>query len=124
MFYYNFNYHVSFYNHAENLRKDNFSTEFSLSKANSHIQELLENLDEKRKIIEKLKRIIFLEKNSLSIAKAKNDEMACLLGDQKVTIDSLMKLKHNTSASSRSQGARTSMDDLNALLTRRRGTGM
>ena len=124
MFYYNFNYHVSFYNHAENLRKDNFSTEFSLSKANSHIQELLENLDEKRKIIEKLKRIIFLEKNSLSIAKAKNDEMACLLGDQKVTIDSLMKLKHNTSASSRSQGARTSMDDLNALLTRRRGTGV
>ena len=124
MFYYNFNYHVSFYNHAENLRKDNFSTEFSLSKANSHIKELLENLDEKRKMIEKLKRIIFLEKNSSSIAKAKNDEMACLLGDQKVTIDSLMKLKHNTSASSRSQGARTSMDDLNALLTRRRGTGM
>lgn len=75
-------------------------------------------------MIEKLKRIIFLEKNSLSIAKAKNDEMACLLGDQKVTIDSLMKLKQNTSASSRSQGARTSMDDLNALLTRRRGTGM
>lgn len=75
-------------------------------------------------MIEKLKRIIFLEKNSLSIAKAKNDEMACLLGDQKVTIDSLMKLKQNTSVSSRSQGARTSMDDLNALLTRRRGTGM
>ena len=81
-------------------------------------------MDEKRKMIEKLKRIIFLEKNSLSIAKAKNDEMACLLGDQKVTIDSLMKLKQNTSVSSRSQGARTSMDDLNALLTRRRGTGM
>lgn len=80
-------------------------------------------MDEKRKIIEKLKRILFLEKNSLSIAKAKNDEMACLLGDQKVTIDSLMKLKQNTGASSRSQGARSSMDDLNALLTRRRGTG-
>jgi hypothetical protein len=88
------------------------------------IKELLENLDEKRKIIEKLKRIIFLEKNSLSIAKTKNDEMACLLVDQKATIDSLMKLKQDTGLSSRSRGMKASMEELNALLTRRRGTGV
>ena len=88
------------------------------------IKELLENLDEKRKMIEKLKRIIFLEKNSLSIAKTKNDEMACLLVDQKATIDSLMKLKQDSGLSSRSRGMKASMEELNALLTRRRGTGV
>ena len=81
-------------------------------------------MDEKRKTIEKLKRVIFLEKNSLSIAKTKNDEMACLLADQKATIDSLMKLKQNTGTSSRPQGGKISMEDLNALLTRRRSAGM
>ena len=101
-----------------------FATELSLSKANIKIKELLENLDEKRKMIEKLKRIIFLEKNSLSIAKTKNDEMACLLVDQKATIDSLMKLTQDSGLSLRSRGMKASMEELNALLTRRRGAGV
>ena len=88
------------------------------------VKELLESLDEKRKMIEKLKRIIFLVKNSLSIAKTKNDEMACLLVDQKATIDSLMRLKQDSGLSLRSRGMKASMEELNALLTRRRGTGV
>jgi lipopolysaccharide export system protein LptC len=80
-------------------------------------EELLLSEGKSKGIIEKLKRAVFLERNAFSTAKLKNDEMVRLLKDQKVTIDSLVKQNAGTF---RSQGMKTSMDDLTAYLSRKR----
>ena len=78
----------------------------------------LSRIEEKNKaIIEKLKKAIFIERNSFSTAKLKNEEMVRLLKDQKVTINSLVKQNAGTF---RSQGMKTSMDDLTAYLSKKR----
>jgi lipopolysaccharide export system protein LptC len=93
------------------------SAEYTSSILKQKNEELLLSDSKSKGIIEKLKRAVFLERNAFSTAKLKNDEMVRLLKDQKVTIDSLVKQNAGTF---RSQGMKTSMDDLTAYLSRKR----
>jgi hypothetical protein len=93
------------------------SAEYTSSTLKQKNEELLLSDGKNKGIIEKLKRAVFLERNAFSTAKLKNDEMVRLLRDQKVTIDSLVKQNAGTF---RSQGMKTSMDDLTAYLSRKR----
>jgi lipopolysaccharide export system protein LptC len=93
------------------------STEHTLSTLKQKNDELIHSEGKNKDIIEKLKRAVYLERNAFSTAKLKNEEMVRLLKDQKVTIESLVKQNAGTF---RSQGMKTSMDDLTAYLSRKR----
>lgn len=93
------------------------SKEYTLSILKQKNDELALTEVKNKGIIEKLKKAVYVERNAFSTAKLKNEEMVRLLKDQKVTIESLVKQNAGTF---RSQGMKTSMDDLTAYLSRKR----
>jgi hypothetical protein len=93
------------------------SSEFTSLTLRQKNEELVLSDGKNKGVIEKLKRAVFLERNAFSTAKLKNEEMVRLLKDQKLTIESLVKQNAGTF---RSQGMKTSMDDLTAYLSRKR----
>jgi hypothetical protein len=81
------------------------SSEFTSLTLRQKNEELVLSDSKNKGVIEKLKRAVFLERNAFS------------LKDQKLTIESLVKQNAGTF---RSQGMKTSMDDLTAYLSRKR----
>jgi hypothetical protein len=75
------------------------------------------------KELESLSRTLYVEKNSLSATKLKNEELIRIIKDQKKTIDSLLKQQSSGSRDGgrdRERGLKSSMDDISILLMNRK----